>query len=335
MKVAFFSTKPYDREFFETANAVFSHELVFFEPRLTTETAALAIGFPVVCAFVHDQLNAAVLHKLAQGGTRLVALRSAGFNNVDLLAARDLNVAVVRVPAYSPNAVAEHTIGLILMLDRKLYRAYHRVREGNFALESLLGFDLNRRTAGVVGTGAIGAIVVRVLAAFGCRVLAFDPYPNAECEAMGARYVSLDDLLAESEIVTLHCPLTPATHHLIDAAALDRMKPGVMLINTGRGALIDTRAIIDALKSEKIGYLGLDVYEEEETLFFRDLSNQVITDDVFTRLLTFPNVVITAHQAFFTREALDNIARTTLANIADVEHGRPCPNIVTAERVAG
>ncbi len=321
MKIAVFSPKPYDRTFLKAASAPHGHQLVFFEPRLTVETAALAAGFPAVCVFVNDCVNAEVLEILHRGGTRLVALRCAGFNNVDLEAAERLGITVARVPAYSPYAVAEHTVGLILTLNRKLHRAYNRVREGNFSLDGLLGFDLHGRTVGVVGTGKIGATLVPIVQGFGCRVLAYDPYPNPEVEARGVEYVPLPQLLAEADIVTLHCPLTPETHHLIDAAALRQMKPGVMLINTSRGALVDTPAVIEALKSGRVGYLGLDVYEEEADLFFEDLSQQLIQDDVFSRLLTFPNVVITGHQAFFTAEALTNIAETTLENVTAFERG--------------
>lgn len=332
MKVAIFSAKPYDRMFLEAANAAHRHELVFFEPRLTRETCAPAAGFPAVCVFVNDQLDATVLAALARQGTCLIALRCAGFNNVDLAAARDAGLTVVRVPAYSPHAVAEHTVGLVLALNRKIHRAYARVREGNFALDGLLGFDLHGQTVGIIGTGQIGAVVARIMSGFGCRILAHDPFPNPECEALGARYVALPELFAESDLITLHCPLTPQTRHLIDARALQQMKAGVMLINTSRGALIDTPAVIEALKSGKIGYLGLDVYEEEADLFFEDLSNIVLQDDVFARLLTFPNVIITGHQAFFTRNALDRIAETTLANITTFEQGLASPNEVSVDR---
>jgi D-lactate dehydrogenase len=321
MKIAVFSTKSYDRTFLEAANRRFGHELAFFEPRLTRETVLLAAGFAGVCVFVNDELNAAVLTTLAGQGTRLIALRSAGFNHVDMVAARASGLTVVRVPAYSPFAVAEHTVGLILTLNRKIHRAYARVREGNFALDGLLGFDLHGRTAGIVGTGQIGTVVARVLNGFGCRLLGHDPFPNRRCEEFGVRYVSMAELLAAADIITLHCPLTPDTHHLIDARALSQMKRGVMLINTGRGALIDTQSVIDSLKSGRVGYLGLDVYEEEADLFFENLSDQVIQDDVFARLLTFPNVIITSHQGFFTEEAMGNIAETTLANITAFERG--------------
>jgi D-lactate dehydrogenase len=335
MKVAVFSTKAYDRRFLEATNADRRHELVFFEARLTADTAVLATGFPAVCAFVNDQLDEKTLKALAEQETRLIALRSAGFNHVDLTAATELGLTIVRVPAYSPYAVAEHAIGLILTLNRKIHRAYNRVREGNFSLDGLLGFDLHDKTVGIVGTGKIGVIVAQILKGFGCQLLTYDLYPNPECEALGAKYVELPELFAGSDIITLHCPLTPETYHLINDQALEQMKPGVMLINTSRGALVDTEAVIGALKSRKIGYLGLDVYEQESDLFFEDLSEEVIQDDVFQRLLTFPNVLITGHQAFFTENALKNIAETTLSNITDIEQGRPCPNqISSARRVA-
>lgn len=333
MNVAVFSTKPYDRMFLEAANAAHGHELIYFEPRLTRETSALAGGFPAVCVFVNDQLDATVLAALARQGTRLIALRCAGFNNVDLAAAREVGLTVVRVPVYSPHAVAEHTVGLVLALNRKIHRAYARVREGNFALDGLLGFDLYGQTVGIVGTGQIGAVVARIMGGFGCRILAHDPFPNPECEALGARYVALPELFADSDVITLHCPLTPQTRHLIDARALQQLKPGVMLINTSRGALIDTPSVTEALKSGKIGYLGLDVYEEEADLFFEDLSNIVLQDDVFARLLTFPNVIVTGHQAFFTRDALKRIAETTFANITAFEKRLASPNEISVDRL--
>jgi len=335
MRTAVFSTKSYDREFLERANARYGHELTFFQPRLTIETVGLADGFAAVCVFVNDHLGADVLARLAGGGTRVVALRCAGFNNVDLAAAARLGVTVVRVPAYSPHAVAEHTVGLMLALDRKLYRAYNRVREGNFSLEGLLGTDIHGKTVGVIGTGQIGAIVARIMAGFGCRLLGHDPAPNPACEALGMRYTSLDALLAEADVISLHCPLTPDTRHLIDAAAVRRMKPGVMLVNTSRGAVIDTRAVIRGLKEGRIGALGLDVYEEEADYFFEDLSETVIADDVLARLLTFPNVLITGHQGFFTREALDAIAGTTLENLRIFDETGASPNAVTAGLRAG
>ncbi len=331
-RVAVFSTKPYDEEFLSVTreSGGFDVELVFFEPRLTRGTAALARGFPVVCAFVNDELTRPVLEQLAGAGTRLIALRSAGFNNVDLAAAAELGLTVTRVPDYSPHAVAEFTLALILALDRKLQRAYTRVREGNFSLDGLLGFDLHDRTAGVVGTGKIGAVVARVLAGFGVKVLANDPLPNESVAALGAVYTSLDDLLTRADIVTLHCPLLPETHHLIDRRAVLAMKPGVMLINTSRGALIDTAAVIRGLKSGRIGYLGLDVYEEEAEYFFEDFSTRVIADDTLSRLLTFPNVIVTGHQGYFTAEALRVIARSTLDDIAAFLSGRTPANEVRA-----
>ena len=327
MNIAVFSSKQYDRVSLDEANAG-RHELHYLEPHLDRETVALARGRNAVCVFVNDRLDAPVLEALAADGVRLIALRCAGFNNVDMAAAQRLGMTVVRVPAYSPHAVAEHTIALMLALNRKLHRAYNRVREGNFALEGLLGFDLNGRTAGVIGTGKIGAVVARILHGFGCRVLAFDPWPNEECRSLGVDYVALDELLGRSDIVTLHCPLTPENHHLINAAALAQMKPGVMLINTSRGGLLDTRAVIDALKAGKLGHVGLDVYEEEAEMFFEDLSSTILRDDIFTRLLTFPNVIITGHQGFFTREALENIAATTIANISEFEETGSSANAV-------
>lgn len=335
MNVAVFNTKPYERAFFERHNNEHAHELRFLEPHLNETTASLAEGFPAVCAFVNDDLSAPVLERLHAGGTTLVALRSAGFNHVDLKAAARLGMTVVRVPAYSPYAVAEHAMALILSLNRKTHRAYGRVRDGNFALHGLMGFDLHGLTAGIVGTGKIGQVLARILTGFGMTVLAHDPFENDDCKGLGVRYTGLDELLAQSDVISLHCPLTPDSHHLINGEAIARMKPGVMLINTSRGALIDSRAVIDGLKSGQIGYLGLDVYEEEGDLFFEDLSDQVIQDDVFMRLLTFPNVLITAHQAFFTENALDNIVQTTLANISAMEREGHCDNEVTHAQVTG
>ncbi|MHC5934167.1 2-hydroxyacid dehydrogenase [Nostoc sp.] len=331
MKVAVFSTKAYDRQFLSAANSPTQHELVFFEPRLNRDTAILAAGFGAVCVFVHDQVDAPTLELLASRGTRLVVLRCAGFNNVDLQAAADLGITVVRVPAYSPYGVAEHAVGLILSLNRKIHRAYNRVREGNFSIDGLLGFNLHERTVGIVGTGKIGLILGQIMKGFGCELLAYDVYRNPELEALGGKYVELPELFANSDIISLHCPLTLETHHLINTEAIKQIKSGVMLINTSRGALIDTQAVIEGLKSGKIGYLGMDVYEQESELFFEDLSGEIIQDDIFQRLITFPNVLITGHQAFFTAEALHNIAETTFANIADIEEGRPCANEIRAQ----
>ena len=321
MEVAVFSTRSYDREFLDLANAAdgHAHILRYLEAGLSEQTVALAAGADAICAFVNDRLDHTVLAALRGHGTRLVALRSAGFNHVNLKAAEALGIAVARVPAYSPEAIAEHTVALILSLNRKLHRAYVRVREGNFALDGLLGFNLSARTVGIVGTGRIGAAVARILQGFGCRLLAFDPAPDAKLRQLGIEYVPLAELLQQSDIITIHCPLTPQTHHLINDDALQLIRKGTMLINTSRGAVVDTRAVIAGLKSERIGALGLDVYEEEGDLFFRDLSESMLQDDVFARLLTFPNVLITGHQGFFTREALWAIAETTIRNISSFE----------------
>jgi D-lactate dehydrogenase len=320
MRVAVFSTKPYDETSFR--EQVHAHELVFLEPRLTAETASLAEGFDCVCAFVNDDLGGATLDRLAAGGTKLLALRSAGFNHVDVECAERLGLTVARVPAYSPYAVAEHAVGMVLALNRKIHRAYNRVREGNFALTGLLGFDLRAKTVGVIGTGKIGTVFARIMIGFECRVLAADPYPSDACRDMGVEYVDRERLFRESDIIALHAPLSLETYHIVNARTVALMKPGALLVNTSRGALVNTRAVIDGLKSGRIGALGLDVYEEEGELFFRDLSDSVIHDDVFARLLTFPNVLITGHQAFFTIEALAHIAETTLNNITRFEAGR-------------
>jgi D-lactate dehydrogenase len=284
--------------------------------------------------FVNDLVDAAVLQALHANGVRLVALRCAGFNHVDLVAAAALGIAVGRVPEYSPHAVAEHTAALMLTLNRKIHRAHARVREGNFALEGLLGFDLHGRTVGIVGTGRIGACFARIMSGFGCHVLATAPDVNPDCGALGVRYVELPELLRSSDILSLHCPLTPQTRHLINAAALAQMKPGAMLINTSRGAVVDTRAVIRALKSGQLGSLGLDVYEEEGDLFFRDLSAEVLHDDVFARLLTFPNVIVTGHQAFFTEDALSAIAQCTLGNLDSFEAVGRALHAVSVEHLA-
>ena len=332
MKTLVFSTRPSARDTFTEANKQFGHDLTFIEPRLTVETARLAKGYEAVCIFVNDIADQAVLEVLAEEGVKLVALRAAGFNNVDIKYAHRKGVCVCRVPAYSPHAVAEHTLALMLTLNRKIHRAYARVREGNFSLEGLLGFDMYGKTVGVIGTGRIGAIVAGILNGFGCTIVASDPYENPDVKAIGT-YTSIPDLLAKSDIVTLHCPLTPESHHLINMGTLKQMKRGAMLVNTSRGALVDARAAIAALKTGQLGSLGLDVYEEEADLFFEDLSDQILQDDLFARLLTFPNVLITAHQAFFTKTALDNIAETTLANIAGYADGGQCPNAVVTDSI--
>jgi len=334
MRITVFNTKAYEEEVFREFNENFNHDLVYLEPRLNIHTAQLAKGSPVVCAFVNDDLSAEVLEILAAQGTKLIALRSAGYNHLDLKKAKALNITVVRVPAYSPYAVAEHTVGLMITLNRQIHRANRRVRDGNFALGGLMGFDFHGRTAGIIGTGKIGEVVSRILTGFGIQILAYDPYPNPACLEMGVRYVELPELFAESDIISLHCPLTQTSQHFIDEDAIKQMKEGVMLINTSRGALIDTRAVIQGLKTGKVGYLGLDVYEEEGDLFFEDLSDSVIQDDTFSRLLTFPNVLITAHQGFFTREALQNIIETTLKNVQEFEEDGKNLNELTVKQQA-
>lgn len=322
MRVAVFDTHRFEKPTFTEANRAFGHELIFFEHRLTEDTAASAAGCAAVCAFVNDRLNRKVLEALASRGVRLIALRSAGFNHVDLAAARGLGLRVTRVPAYSPHAVAEHAVTLILALNRKITRASARVHELNFSLDGLVGFDLHGKTVGVIGTGKIGAVFAGIMKGFGCRVLAEDLRPDAAlAREKGFEYVPRERLLAESDIISLHVPLTPETRHLLDDRAFARMKPGVMLINTGRGALVDTKALIRALKSRHVGAAGLDVYEEEEGIFFEDLSEQVLQDDVLARLMTFPNVLITAHQAFLTHEALRNIADSTLRSVHEFSTG--------------
>lgn len=333
MRVAMFSTKEYDKGFFEAENKNYNHDIAYLETRLTAQTTKLADGYPSVCVFVNDIVDADVMADLVKKDVTLIALRCAGFNNVDLKTADDLGIKVVRVPAYSPHAVAEHTVGLMLALNRKIHRAYARIREGNFALDGLLGFDMRGKTVGIIGTGKIGQCVAEILHGFGCRLLAYDPYRNQKLVDSGVEYVSLRNLFSDSDIITLHCPLMPETYHIIDDAAIRMMKRGVMLINTSRGALINTPDAIDGLKDGKIGYLGLDVYEEEGDLFFEDLSDEVIQDDVFSRLLTFPNVIVTGHQAFFTSNAMKSIAKTTLENIRKIEDGLPCDNEVTVDHI--
>lgn len=330
MEITVFSTKPYDRQFIDAACSD-RHKLLYLDAQLTADTAVLARSAGAVCAFVNDKVDDSVLQTFKSLGVGLVALRSAGFNNVDRAAAKRLGIAIARVPAYSPEAVSEHAVALILSLDRNIHRAYARVREGNFALDGLLGFNLHGRTVGIVGTGRIGTSVARIMTGFGCKVLASDVAPSAACTAIDVAYVSLDTLLAQSDIVTLHCPLTPQTRHLIDAAAVAKMKRGAMLINTSRGGIVDTKAAVDGIKSGALGHLGLDVYEEEAALFFDDKSDQVIRDDLFERLLTFPNVLVTGHQAFFTADAMKAIADTTMANIdAFAKTGKPVYEVTEA-----
>jgi D-lactate dehydrogenase len=318
MKITFFSTQQYDRDFFNRYNDSYGFDLVFLDTALTLQTVNLAQGSDAVCVFVNDKVTAEVVEQLAALQIKVIALRCAGFNNVDLDAAASHRVRVCRVPAYSPEAVAEHAIAMILTLNRKTHKAYNRVREQNFSLNGLLGFDLHGKTVGVVGTGNIGKAFCRIMLGFGCRVLAFDLVANKDMEAMGVIFLPLLEVLQQSDIISLHCPLTEQTHQVINQDTLQLVKQGVMLINTSRGGLIDTQAVIDALKTGKIGALGIDVYEQEEKLFFRDLSSNIIEDDTIQRLMSFPNVLVTAHQAFFTAEALSQIAITTLKNIQEL-----------------
>ncbi|PHQ31310.1 2-hydroxyacid dehydrogenase [Leeuwenhoekiella nanhaiensis] len=330
MRVAFFSTKKYDQDFFEQTNESFGHELRFFETSLNKHTASLAEGFEAVCVFVNDALDAKTISKLADFDIKLIALRCAGFNNVDLEAAAQNKIKVVRVPSYSPQAVAEHAVALILTLNRKTHKAYNRVRENNFSLEKLTGFNIYGKSVGVIGTGIIGACFAKIMLGFGCEVFAFDVKPNDELKDRGVHYVELEQLLQEADIISLHCPLNEQTHHLMDRNAFEQMKSGAMLINTGRGALIDTTAVVEALKQEKLGYLGIDVYEQESGLFFNDRSETINNDDDFLRLMSFPNVLITGHQGFFTKEALEQIAEVSLKNLSDFEAGNELENEVKA-----
>ena len=330
MKVAIYSTKNYDRKYFELVNVKYGFQLEFFDFQLNERTAKMAEHCDVVCIFVNDDGSRNVLEKLAALGVKMVALRCAGFNNVDLKAAKELGLQVVRVPAYSPEAVAEHTVGLMMTLNRRIHRAYQRTREANFSLEGLIGFNMHGRTVGVIGTGKIGVAVMRILKGFGMRILAYDPFKNSVAEELGAQYVKLDELYAKSHVITLHCPATPENYHLLNRDAFAKMKDGVMIINTSRGTLIDTQAAIDALKQRKIGALGMDVYENERDLFFEDKSNEVIQDDVFRRLSACHNVLLTGHQAFLTEEALMSISDVTLANIYSLKTGKLCENQVSA-----
>lgn len=331
MRVAVYSTRPWDEQSLDAANS--DHDLRFLEPRLDATTVALAEGAEAVCVFVNDVVDRTVIDGLCDHGVKIVALRSAGFNHVDIRAAEECGMTVVRVPAYSPHAVAEHTVGLMLALNRKIHRAHNRVRDGDFRLIGLMGVDMVGKTAGVIGTGRIGQLTAGILQGFGMEVIAYDPYPIDAVREMGIDYVELEELFAVSDAITLHCPLTPETHHIVDAASIDLMQHRPMVVNTSRGALIDTVAAIDGLKSGKVGALALDVYEEEGDLFFEDLSDTVIQDDVFARLQTFPNVLITGHQAFFTQEAVQQIARTTIANLDALEKGESPGTEVTSELV--
>ncbi len=346
MRILFTDAKPYDRQFFDLANEAHGFEIVYAKRKLRPETASMVEGFDAVCAFVNDKITGEVVDTLVGAGVKLLALRCAGYNNVDFKACIG-RMHVVRVPAYSPHAVAEHAIALLMTLNRKLHRAVQRTREGNFQLHGLLGFDLYGKTAGIVGTGKIGRIAAEILRGIGMQVLCFDPFPNDEwAEETGCNYVSFEELCRQSRVISLHCPITPENHHLINRETLALMPDGVILINTGRGALIKTSDLIEGLKTRKVGGAALDVYEEEEEYFFEDFSSQVITDDTLARLLSFPNVIVTAHQAFFTEEALTAIAETTLGNIASFARGdklleneicyrcsenEPCPRTLRGE----
>jgi D-lactate dehydrogenase len=330
MKIAVFSTRKYDLEMLTQANATYGHVLNFFDVRLSGQTAALAAGHLAVCVFVNDAVDAATLAALHAGGTRLVATRSTGFNHIDLAAAKRLGVRVVRVVDYSPYSVAEFAAGLLLAINRKIHRAYNRTRDGNFELDGLMGFDLRGRTVGVIGTGKIGTVFGGLMRGFGCTVLGADVQVNPAFEAAGGRYLPVAEVLAGSDIVSLHCPLTPLTRYLINTQSLATMRRGALLINTSRGALVDTEAAIEALKTGQLGGLAIDVYEQEENLFFQDLSSNIITDDVIQRLVSFPNVLVTGHQAFFTREAVSTIMATTLQSMSQFERGDPLTNEIVA-----
>jgi D-lactate dehydrogenase len=331
MKIAVFSTKSYDKKYFEKFNNPDQHQIKYFEAPLNLNTTNLCEGFEAVCVFVNDKLDIATLEKLSEKGVQLIALRCAGFNNVDLRMAQKKGITVVRVPAYSPEAVAEHAVALILTLNRKIHKAFNRVREHNFSLERLIGFNVQGKVIGVIGTGHIGYAFCNIMFGFGCDIIAYDVTPSDELAKKGVKYTNMDKLLQKSDIISLHCPLIPATRHIINKEAYKKMKEGAMLINTSRGALIHTKDTIKALKSGKLGYLGIDVYEQEEHLFFKDLSERIIQDDLIARLMTFPNVLITAHQGFFTKEALKEITLTTLNNISEFEKGNLLSNEVKVE----
>lgn len=331
-KVAFFSTQPYDRKFFE--NSTDRHEIEFFETRLNRKTVNLVQGFDAVCVFVNDNIDAEVLKSLKEQGVGLVALRCAGFNNIDLQGAKDHDVRVMRVPAYSPEAVAEHALALIMTLARKTHKAYNRVRDGNFSLVKLTGFMVHGKTIGLIGTGKIGQAFARIMVGMGAKVVAYDKYPVDNMKQLGVKYMDLDDVFKNSDILSLHCPLTPETHHIINVVTLQKMKKGSMLVNTSRGKLVDTASVIEALKTEQLGALAIDVYEEEEKLFFRDLSEKIIRDDQISRLMNFHNVLVTAHQGFFTQESMQQITETTVQNITDFENEKPeTPNDVSCKLI--
>ncbi|MFL6685149.1 2-hydroxyacid dehydrogenase [Paraburkholderia sp. SIMBA_055] len=331
MEVAVFSSTRYERRYLDGANRNGAHKLHYFDVLLDTDTAGLAAGYGAVCIFVNDKADAEVLGALHRGGTRLLALRCTGFNNVDLAAAAGLGMKVVRVVTYSPNSVAEHAVALLLAINRKVHRAYNRTRDSNFSLDGLTGFDLCGKTVAVVGTGKIGCVFAKIMLGFGCRVIGFDPQPSAEFQALGLSYAKPGEIGEQADVISLHCPLTPATHHVINPQTLARAKRGAILINTSRGGLLDTEAAIDALKTGQLGGLGIDVYEQESNLFFRDLSSEIITDDVFQRLVSFPNVIVTGHQAYLTHEALTTICETTLESVSAFENNRTLENEVKTQ----
>lgn len=333
VKLAFFDTKPYDKEVFDAVNQQYGFDIKYFKFHLTADNVLLTQGYEGIIIFVNDFVDDSLIEQLYNNGVRLIALRCAGFNNVDLKAARG-KITIVRVPAYSPHAVAEHTVALMLTLNRKIHRAYFRTRDANFSLNGLLGFDMQHKTAGIIGTGKIGKVLAKILVGFEMNVLVYDKYPDrAWAEQLGCRYVELDELFRKSDIISLNCPLTKETEYIINRDAIHKMKDGVMIINTGRGKLINTKHLIEGLKSGKIGSAGLDVYEEESKYFFEDLSDRVLTDDILARLLTFNNVIITSHQGFFTQEAIHNIALVTLENIRSYIEGKPLVNEVKWEEV--
>lgn len=328
MKVAIFGTQFYEREYLNKYNSDNKHELVFFEENLNSETTSLAKGFKAVCVFVTDKIDKTCIEKLSKLGVKLIDLRSAGYNNVDIESAKENNIKVLRVPAYSPQAIAEHAVALILTLNRKTHKAYNQVRENNFSLQNLMGFNLYGKTIGVLGTGKIGRAFCDIMLGFGCKIIAFDIKENEQMKRSGVHFKTLDELLSESDIISIHCPLTPKTNHLFNKNTFDKIKKGAMIINTSRGGIIDTEDAISALKSEQIGYLGIDVYEDESDLFFKDRSQSIIQDDVFERLLSFHNVLITPHQAFYTQEAVTEIAKITIKNFSDFEDNRVLENEV-------
>jgi D-lactate dehydrogenase len=329
MRVAVFSTKSYDREYLDKINISGQHNLTYFDASLNSNTTNLTLGSDAVCVFVNDKVDRNTIEKLAENGIKVIALRCAGFNNVDIGAAKEKNITVVRVPAYSPQAVAEHAVALILTLNRKTHKAYNRIRESNFSLDKLIGFNLYQKTVGVIGTGKIGSVFCEIMLGFGCKVIAYDIQQSDGLKGKGVQYKTLDEILHNSDIISIHCPLNPGTRHLINAAAFAKIKKGAMIINTSRGAVINTADAIEALKNGTLGYLGIDAYEQEENLFFKDLSESIIQDEVILRLMSFHNVLITSHQGFFTKEAMDQIATTTLKNLSDFEKGITLENEVS------